>query len=244
MIGRGSDTQTESGEGAWIFPSKVAWLNLIAESFTWPFKGRWWPAWALGMLAVVLGPIGVVPLLGYAIAATRAAENDPAKGPPRWEHFGRLMSDGFWTALVILLLGLPFAWVLRGPLGEFLFNAHVLRSTDTALAQFYALVLAFFIVALPWGLVMLLFMPHATAAFAASRRPADLFKFSASIRGVRREFATWNVAAAAMVTAWIIGLACIGLLCIGLVPGIFYAILVSAHASAALHHKGPNPPTR
>ena len=113
MIGRGSDTQTESGEGAWIFPSKVAWLNLIAESFTWPFKGRWWPAWALGMLAVVLGPIGVVPLLGYAIAATRAAENDPAKGPPRWEHFGRLMSDGFWTALVILLIGLPFAWVLR-----------------------------------------------------------------------------------------------------------------------------------
>jgi hypothetical protein len=37
-----------------------------------------------------------------------------------------------------------------------------------------------------------------------------------------------------MVTGWAIGLACVGLLCVGLVPGVFYAILVSAHASAAL----------
>jgi hypothetical protein len=34
------------------------------------------------------------------------------------------------------------------------------------------------------------------------------------------------------------------LLCIGLVPGLFYAILVSAHASAALHDKGTNAPAR
>jgi len=40
------------------------------------------------------------------------------------------------------------------------------------------------------------------------------------------------------------GLACAALLCVGVVPGIFYAILVSAHASAALDGKGQHPSTR
>jgi hypothetical protein len=88
---------------------------------------------------------------------------------------------------------------------------------------------------------LLLVMPHATASFASSRRPVDLFNFAASIRSVARDFATWNVSAAAIVTAWIIGLACAGLFCIGIVPGIFYAILVSAHATAALTRQGPHP---
>jgi len=82
---------------------------------------------------------------------------------------------------------------------------------------------------------MLLLMPHATNRFALSGRPVDLFDFPAALQGVTRDFATWNLAAAAIVTAWALGVACIGLLCVGIVPGIFYAILVSAHASAALH---------
>jgi len=98
-------------------------------------------------------------------------------------------------------------------------------------------VIAFFVLALPWGLVVLLVMPHATAAFAASGRPGDLFNFASSIRRVRSDFPTWNAVVAAIVTAWAIGLACAGLLCVGIVPGIFYAILVSAHAAAALHRQ-------
>ena len=38
----------------------------------------------------------------------------------------------------------------------------------------------------------------------------------------------------AIVTGWVLGVACIGLLCVGILPGVFYAILVSAHASATL----------
>jgi hypothetical protein len=87
-------------------------------------------------------------------------------------------------------------------------------------------------------------MPHATARFAHSGRPLDLFDLPASIRAVRCDFATWNLAAAAIVTGWAIGLACVGLICVGLVPGVFYAILVSAHASAALHQQRANSPAR
>jgi hypothetical protein len=109
------------------------------------------------------------------------------------------------------------------------------------------LVVAFFTLALAWGVVALLLLPHATAAFAASGKPRDLFDVAASMRGVQRDFATWNVAVAAIVTAWAIALACAGLLCVGIIPGIFYAILVSAHASAALARprvEDPHPTTR
>jgi len=87
-------------------------------------------------------------------------------------------------------------------------------------------------------------MPHATARFALTGHWDDLFDFVQSIRAVSRDFSTWNLAAAAMVTGWALGLAAVGLLCVGLVPGVFYAILVSAHASAALHDKGANSPAR
>ena len=213
-------------------------MKLVAESFAWPFRGRWRSRWAAGIVGVVLLPLLFLPLLGYAIAATRAAEEDPSMGPPAWRISGRLLADGFWTALAVLLTWLPFvlAW---NPLATVLFNAHVSPSHDALLADVYAHVIAFFALALPWGLVALLVLPHATAAFAATGKPRDLFNFAAAIRGVRRDFTTWNVAAAAIVTGWTIGLACAGLLCVGAVPGIFYAILVSAHAAAALHRANP-----
>jgi uncharacterized protein DUF4013 len=195
------------------------------------------------MLATLLLPLAFILLLGYAIASTRAASVDAAHGPPRWEISVRLLSDGFWTALAVLLITAPFALALN-PFANFLSDAHLWHVSDHVLSQVYAHLAVGFTLALPWGLLLLLLMPHAAVRFASSGRPADLFDFRAAIRGVQRNFTTWNLAAAAMVTAWAAALACIGLLCVGIVPGIFYAILVSAHASAALHDTGANPPAR
>lgn len=183
---------------------------------------------------VVLLPIAFIPLLGYAVAATRAAAVDPGANLPPWALSRRLLADGFWVALAITLVAVPFALAL-GPLSSVIDNATLWRVSDPNLSRLYAALAAAFILALPWGLVMLLLMPHATNRFALSGRPADLFDVPTGLRSVRRDFATWNLAAAAIVTAWALGVACIGLLCIGVVPGIFYAILVSAHATAALH---------
>jgi hypothetical protein len=119
-----------------------------------------------------------------------------------------------------------------------------MRGTDVPVAQLYAHTVALFLLALPWGLLLLIHVPHATARFAHSGRGVDLFDLPASIGAVRRDFTTWNLAAAAMVTGWAIGLAGVGLLCLGIVPGVFYAILVSAHASAALQNEGANSPAR
>jgi MFS family permease len=218
-------------------------VNLIADSFAWPFRGDWRSRWAVGVVVVLLLPLLFIPLLGYAIDATHAAEHDPSQGPPPWRLDRRLLADGLWVTFAILLTAAPFLIALS-PLSNLLFDAHVWSSSDPTLAQLDAHVLAILLLALPWGLLLLLVMPHAIARFAATRRPGDLFNFAASVQGVTDQFATWNVVAAAIVTAWAVGVACAGLLCVGLVPGIFYAILVSAHATAALHDPGTNPPTR
>jgi hypothetical protein len=218
-------------------------VNLVAASFAWPFRGAWRSKWAIGVFAVLLLPIAFIPLLGYAVAATRSASTDPKAGPPSWTISGRLFADGLWTALAVLLVTAPFALALN-PLTAAIEHAHLWHVGDRSLSHVYAVVGAAFVLALPWGILMLLLMPHATMRFAASGNPLDLFNFAASVRGVRRDFATWNLAAAAIVTGWAIGLAGVGLLCVGAVPGVFYAILVSAHAAAALDPKTANSPSR
>jgi len=200
-------------------------VRLVADSFGWPFRGRKVSTWLAGVIAVLLVPVLFVPLLGYAVAATRSAERDPSLGPPAWSVTARLLTDGLWVALAIALTLVPFA-VLWTPL-SLLFS----KGVD----PFTAGVLAVLVLALPWGLLALLHMPHATAAFAATGNPRDMLDLASAVRGVRRDFATWNLVAAAIVTGWAVGLACAGLLCVGVVPGVFYAILVSAHAAGALH---------
>ena len=106
------------------------------------------------------------------------------------------------------------------------------------LDPFTARVVAVLVLALPWGLLALIHLPHATAAFAATGNPRDMLDLAGAVRRVRRDFPTWNMVAAAIVTAWAVGLACAGLLCVGVVPGVFYAILVSAHAAGALQGTG------
>jgi uncharacterized protein DUF4013 len=218
-------------------------MRVVAESFSWPFRGKWEASWIVGLVMVLLLPVAFIPLLGYAISATRAAELDAATGPPRWALSRRLLSDGFWTSLAVALFTVPFLLLLN-PLATWIFDAHLWRVTDVPVSHLYANVAATFLSAMPWGLLLLIHMPHATARFAHAGRPVDLFDLPASVRSVRRDFATWNVAAAAMVTGWVIGLACVGLLCAGLVAGVFYAILVSAHASAALHDARAAPPNK
>jgi Protein of unknown function (DUF4013) len=208
-------------------------MKLVAASFAWPFRGPWHSAWLIGVLHLLLLPIAFLPLLGYAVLATRSAATDPGRGLPRWAPSRRLLTDGFWVAIAVVLVAAPFALVL-GPLATLIDQAHLWRVSDPGLSRVYATLTASFILALPWGIVMLLLMPHATMRFALSGRPADLFDFPAALHSVARDFATWNLAAAAIVTAWALGIACVGLLCIGIVPGVFYALLVSAHASAAL----------
>ena len=183
------------------------------------------------MVAILFLPLTFVPVLGYAVAAVRAAGEQPGHGPPPW----RLYPGGHWVALALLLLTAPFVLV-----GIYISNAvHIAAfwQSNGTLLDVESFIAAVLILALPWGVVVLLLMPHATARYAATQRARDLFDFASSLRSVRRDFAAWNVTIAAIVTAWAIGLACAALFCVGVVPGVFYAILVSANATAALSSK-------
>jgi hypothetical protein len=218
-------------------------VKRVAASFAWPFRGAWGLRFAIGTLAVLLLPIMFIPLLGYSIAATRHAQDNPAQPPPPWTLSGSLLTDGFWTAVVLLLLSVPFVVALN-PLANAIGGAH-LWPMGYAQPQVFPHFEAALLLALPWGLLLLILMPHGTSRFAATRRPGDLFDFPTTLRELKRVFPAWNLVAAAIVTAWVIAVACVGLLCVGLFPGVFYAILVSAYASATLHPPGPsgtNPP--
>jgi len=222
-------------------------VDLVAASFAWPFRGAWGPRWAIGVACVVLLPIAFVPLLGYAIAATRAAASESSSEPPRWSLSSRLITDGLATALLLALLSAPFVLALN-PLAALFDAAQLWHVEDSALSHVYSFVVALFLLALPWGLLHLLVVPHATHRFAVSGRVGELFDVAATARAIRKDFPTWNLVAAAMVTAWALGVACIGLVCVGVFAGVFYAILVSAHACAALKEtaraEGAHPPAR
>jgi Protein of unknown function (DUF4013) len=196
-------------------------VRLVAESFAWPFRAPL-STWLWGCVCVVLLPVLFVPLLGYAVAATRSSELDPQKPPPPWRMSGPQLRAGAWTSLVVILSLAPFAIALDPLAGAFGDNT-------------YWHVAVFFVLLFLWGLLALLVLPFTTAAFAASGSYTDLFDVAGALRRVRAEFAAWNLVVAAIVTSWAIGIACAGLLCVGLVPGMFYAILVSAHATATLH---------
>src|SRR5450759_1867165 len=99
-------------------------MKVVAESFSWPFRGDWKSRWLPGLLTVLLLPIAFIPLLGYAVAAARAAELDPAIDPPRWALSSRLLSDGFWTSLAVVVLTAPFVLVLN-PFAGLLFDAQL-----------------------------------------------------------------------------------------------------------------------
>lgn len=206
-------------------------MRQVAESFTWPFRGEWRTSWMIGVALILFLPLTFILVLGYAIAAVRAAQRDPAQGPPPWRLSARLVYDGVCTSAAILAVSAPFA-IAYAPLVD--------RVPTSPISSF--LVLA--ALALPWGLVLLALMPHCSARFATTGQWKDIFDFGGAVKSVMVDFAAWNTTVAAIVTAWAMGLACAGLLCVGAVPGLFYAILVSAHATAATGSPRPAPAAR
>jgi hypothetical protein len=206
-------------------------MRRVAESFTWPFRGQWRAPWIVGIVLVLFLPLTFIPVLGYAIEAIRAAARDPAQGPPAWRWSTRLFWEGAWTALAIVIITMPFAIAYALILGS-------MRFQDSGTGPLIAKALILIGLALPWGCLLLVHMPHSSARLAETGHWSDIFDFAGALRSVARNFAAWNATAAATVTGWAIGFACAGMLCVGVVPGAFYAILVSAHAAAAFHRSG------
>lgn len=208
-------------------------MDRVAAAFGFPFRPGAARTWLIGIPLVLLLPVGLVPLLGYSVAVVRSAAADPEAGLPRWGPLPRLLGEGLAVALVLAVLTAPFAagaaalaprisWLLTG------------QPADPFVRSGLGLVLASAATALPWGILLLVLMPPATARFARTGSFADLVNPRLALGTVRRRFPTWNLAVVAIVTAWAVGLCGLGLALVGVVPGILYAMLVSAHATATL----------
>jgi len=193
----------------------------VVASFLYPFRpDRRLRRWLTGICLVALLPLTFPAVFGYAVGCVRAAACDPAAPPPPWRISLR---DGAWAALQAAALTAPFAalaWLLElllAPIGPAL-----------------GWVVAAAVAALPWGMLMLTVVPPTLASFAVTGRPADLARIGLVVACVRHRYADWNLVVVGITTAWAlaaVGLAVVG---VGVVPGAFYAILVSAHACSAL----------
>jgi len=209
----------------------------LVRAFGYPFQGGFRWSWVAGPLCVLLLPLGAVPLLGYSVEAVRASAADPAAPPPPWRLAPRQLADGALVALAVALLTAPFA-ALWWPAASGVLALQLWPQRDPFLDRLYALTLAGSPLALPWGLLLLAVMPPATARLAQGG-VRDFLDLAAGFRLLRRRFQTWNLVAAGIVTGWALGLAGSALCGAGVLPGVFYAILVSAHATAALVAEDP-----
>jgi hypothetical protein len=204
----------------------------VAQSLVYPFRRGSLGAWLAGIPLLLFFPLSFVVVLGYAVRATREAALSPQAPPPGFSLDGRLLRDGLLLTVVFLLVVVPYLLMSDAVAGAVF--ARMPAGTDPLIGPAEALLFGGFLVAIPWGTVVLLLVPPAVAAFAASGRARDLFNVARALRLVRTHFMAWNLATVAIVTAWIVALAGAGLLCVGFLPGAFYAILVSAHATASL----------
>jgi hypothetical protein len=212
----------------------------VAGSLSFPFRGRRWAVrWLVGLLLLALLPLTFVVVFGYAVGCVRAAAADPAGPPPPLRIRRRLLADGAWSALQAGLLTLPFAaaaWWLGGTLVPVWHPMH-----DSFVDPAMAWVVAIAVLALPWGMLMLVLLPPTLARFAVTGRPADLASVPCVMDCIRHHFVAWNLVVGMVTTAWVLAAMGLALCVVGVVPVAFYAILVSAHACAAL---APNQPAR
>ena len=207
-------------------------MDRAAGAFSFPFRPGARRAWLIGITLLILCPLGVVPLLGSPRPLSPTSTASPLPGPPPLLPLPPLLSVASLVALLFVVLTPPFlllAATLVPPLPGLLAAVGV-----PFLLSGLSLVVASGFAALPWGILLLVLMPPATARFATSGSLRDLLDLPAAVGTVRRRFPTWNLVVVAIVTAWPIGLSGVGLALVGVIPGALYALLVSAHATATL----------
>jgi len=205
--------------------------SLAARSFSYPFQRRAGRAWLIGVPLAFFCPIGIIPLLGYSVAATRKLVAQQDDGLPAWRLDGRLLLDGGGLFLLLVLVTSPFFAAAVAASGRL---AAVLPVGDPFLARAYAVLAVAGPVALLWALAALLIVPTGLARYAAGGRLRDLFNIVASLRLARRRFWAWNLAGVPIVTAWAVCLFALLAGGVGAPFAAFCAILVSAHASSTL----------
>jgi hypothetical protein len=194
----------------------------VIASFLYPFRGDVrLRRWLVGVCLVALLPLTFPVVFGYAVDCVRSAACDPAAAPPPW----RLrLRDGAWAALQAAVLTAPFALL------AWLLETLVSTLVNPALAWIVAVTAA----ALPWGVVMLVVVPPTLASFAVTGRPADLARVGLVVACVRERYTDWNLVLVGITTSWALAAVGLAVAGVGVVPGAFYAILVSAHACSAL----------
>ena len=205
--------------------------ELAARSLLYPFRPGWRRAWLIGVPLALVCPLGLIPVLGYAVACARAVAAGTSSGLPPWRLGVRLLAEGGLLLAVLLAVTAPFValvWWSSGWIGG------LLPVPDPFVARGYGVLIATAPLGLVWALTALLTVPPGLARYARTGRAREFIDFAATLRLLRAHFPAWNLAGVPIVTAWAVALLAVFAGGLGAPFAAFYAILVSAHASATL----------
>jgi hypothetical protein len=213
----------------------------VARAFTFFFEDpHWAPKLAVGTLCAVLSPliIGMVFMLGYAVAIARRIRNDETPRLPEWDDFQGILFDGLRALALslahkipLMLLGLLVLFALLG--GIFLGRAEGTLPDGFMFLGLPALFGGFIVVFL-LSLVILLYLPATLVRFVQTDSVPAAFDFAANVDFIRSHFATYVLAVLAILVAAFLSQFGVLLFCVGIFPAMFWSFCVMGYVVGEL----------
>jgi hypothetical protein len=213
----------------------------VARAFTFFFEDpKWAPKLAVGTLCAVLSPlvIGMVFMLGYAVAIARRIRSDELPRLPEWDDFQGILFDGLRALalslahkLPLMLLGLLVLFALLG--GIFLGRGEGTLPDGFMFLGLPALFGGFLTVFL-LSLLILVYLPATLVRFVQTDSVPSAFDFAANVDFIRSHLATYVLGVLAILVAAFISQFGVLLFCVGLFPAMFWSICVMGYVVGEL----------
>jgi hypothetical protein len=212
-------------------------MSDIGLAFSVPFKD---PAWGkkffIGALIVLLcvTGLGLFVLAGYCVELTQRVMRREQLPLPEWSDLGVKLILGAKYAAVQILYVLPLV-ILAVPMGALMTLATVSDQSGSlaVITSIYGFGFALF--AVPYGVLLSLFMPIIAFRFAARERIGDALQIGAIVRTFKRNWEGTLVVA--VLTIGVQTLAMIGVfaLVVGVLVTLFYVYVVSSFLYGLLY---------
>ncbi len=212
-------------------------MHDLGKAFSEPFRDpEWLTKFLIGGVVVLscLTGLGLFVLAGYYIELTGRVMRKERYPLPVWSDLGVKFVTGFKYAVVVFLYALPVL-LLAVPMMVLVLLASVSDpgGAPGVLASIY--VFAYVLLAVPYGILLMLLTPVIAYRFAERERMADALDIAAVFRAFARNWESTVVVA--LIAAGVQMLSGLGVfvLLIGVLFTLFYAYLVTAFLHGLLY---------
>jgi hypothetical protein len=216
----------------------------VTRAFTFFFEDRdWVPKLAIGALCAFLSPflIGLIFMMGYAVALARRVRGGELPGLPEWNDLQTIFFDGLRGLIVTVAHKLPLVF-----LGILLLFALVggifLGRSEDALEEFMFLGLPAlfggFVVVFLLALVVIVYVPAAFVRFIQTDSVASAFDFIENVEFIRGNLSPYLTGVLVIVLSGFVAQFGLFFFCIGVFPATFWSTCVMGYVVGELSKLG------